>query len=81
MSPHKNSDDKTKEGYLLEIEELLNLNENLPRAFYRLSIDNARELRNATLTSGRAGFEVYTKVLNATFPKLNLPVEGIFKNE
>ena len=71
--PHFNKHAKTKEGYLIAIEEELNLSENLPRQFYRLDIESALELYEWTLTSGRVGFLDKCK-------ELNLSTEGIFNN-
>ena len=56
MSPHSNQYTKTKEGYIVAIEEELNINKNLPKAFYRLDIDSACDLYNATIVSGKIGF-------------------------
>lgn len=61
--PHQKKHTKTKEGYLIKIEEYLNLTENLPRTFYRLDIEKARELYEATITSGRAGFDFMCKFI------------------
>lgn len=57
IMPHSNEHTKTKEGYLIEVEERLGLSENLPKEFYRLKIDQAEELLNSVILSGRSGFE------------------------
>ncbi len=72
MSPHSNQYTKTKEGYLIAIEEELNLEKNLPKSFYRLDIESACEIYNATIISGKIGF--IEKCI-----ELNLNIEGIFK--
>lgn len=57
MSPHWNKHNKTKEGYLIACEDILELTESLPREFYRLDINQAESLLDSLTISGRAGFE------------------------
>ena len=71
MSPHTNDHTHTKEGYLIAIEEELNLLKNLPKSFYRLDIETAREIYNSTLVSGKIGF---IEKCN----EINISIEGVF---
>lgn len=71
MSPHSNEHTKTKEGYLIEVEERLGLSENLPREFYRLKIDQAAAILEAVIISGRSGFEFMAR-------EYELKTKGIF---
>lgn len=71
MNPHSLSHNKTKEGYLVAIEDYLNLEKNLPKSFYRLDIDTAQEIYNAVIVSGKIGFIEKCK-------ELELSTEGIF---
>jgi hypothetical protein len=71
MNPHSSDHTRTKEGYLIAIEELLNLDKNLPKSFYRLDIETARDLYNAIIVSGKIGF-----IEKCT--ELDLNTEGIF---
>lgn len=71
MSPHSNDHTKTKEGYLIAVEERLGLAENLPKEFYRMKIDEAQKLYEAVIISGRSGFEFVSD-------ELGLNTKGVF---
>lgn len=71
MSPHENKYEKTKEGYLIEIEDRLGLSDNLPKEFYRIKIHEAAAILESVIVSGRTGFEYECY-------KLGLKTEGIF---
>ncbi len=72
--PHSNDHTKTKEGYLIEVEDRLGLSDNLPREFYRLKIDEAESLLDSVIVSGRTGFEFFCY-------KNGLKTDGIFEND
>lgn len=71
MSPHENKYEKTKEGYLIEVEDRLGLLENLPKEFYRIKIHEAAAMLESVIVSGRTGFEYECY-------KLGLKTEGLF---
>lgn len=73
MTPHSNEHKKTKEGYLIAIEEELNLISNLPRAFYRLDVATAADLYTCTILSGKSGFLKRCE-------ELEISTEGIFND-
>lgn len=47
--PHDSRYEKTRDGYIVEIESLLEMTSALPKAFYRLKISQAQELHEAAL--------------------------------
>lgn len=47
--PHDSRFEKTRDGYIVEVESLLELSAPLPKAFYRLKITQAQELHEAAL--------------------------------
>lgn len=72
MPPHSNQHIFTKEGYIIAIEEILNLSENLPKRFYKLDIESAVEIYRHTIASGKIGFLEACK-------KIEISTEGIFE--
>lgn len=74
MSPHSNEHTKTKEGYLIDVEDMLNLHDILPSRFYKLSIQAAQYIYNATLVSGKIGFL-------ESCDEIGISVEGVFQDE
>lgn len=72
--PHSKNYIKTKEGYIVAIEELLSLSENLPPRFYKLDIESACFIYNWTITSGKIGFIEACE-------RLEIKIDGVFPND
>jgi hypothetical protein len=67
--PHRSEYSKTRDGYILDIEIRLEI-EKLPKAYYRLSIDEAFQLWNETIKRGKIGFINEIQILKLPFVSL-----------